>query len=84
MSICPDTLSCHKIKIDGRNRMIMINPLECFSGIKGQVALDRNPGWGYNTLILQLIPGNCYDTCTHIQYHTLPCLLESQAAVSNC
>ena len=36
--------------------LIMINPLECFFGSKGHVALDGNPGLGYNTLLLLLIP----------------------------
>ena len=31
----------------------LINPLYCFFGIKGYVALDRNPGPGYNTLLLR-------------------------------
>ena len=30
----------------------MINPLKCFFGIRGHVALDRNPGPGYDTLLL--------------------------------
>ena len=32
--------------------------LKCFFGIEGHVALDRNPGPRYNTLLLQLIPGD--------------------------
>ena len=31
---------------------MLINPLECFFGIKGHVALERNPGPGYNILLL--------------------------------
>ena len=31
----------------------LINPLECFSCIEGHVALDRNPGPGYDTLLLR-------------------------------
>ena len=31
------------------NSDCLINPLECFFGIEGQVALDRNPGPGYNS-----------------------------------
>ena len=34
----------------------MINPLECFFGIEGHVALDRNPGLGHDALLLSLIP----------------------------
>ena len=37
----------------------MINSL-VFWGIKGYKALDRNPVPGYNTLLLQLTPGNLY------------------------
>ena len=37
---------------------LMINLLECFFNIEGHVALDRNPGAGYNTLLLQLILGD--------------------------
>ena len=40
--------------------IIMINPLEYFFGIEGIVALYGNPGLGYNTLLLQLIPGNLF------------------------
>ena len=47
----------------------MIN--ERFFGIKGHVALDRNPGPGYNTLLLQLIPGDLLSVCPHRQFHTL-------------
>ena len=37
---------------------MMINPLYCFFGSEGHVALGRDPGPGYNTLLLQLIPGD--------------------------
>ena len=59
----------------------MVNPLKCFFGIEGHVALDRNPGHGYNTLLLRLIPGD--SACPHRQFHTLPGLLDSQAALPN-
>ena len=36
----------------------LMNPLECFFGIEGHVALDRNQGPGYNTQPLQLIPSD--------------------------
>ena len=53
--------------------MIMINPLECFFSIKGHVAVDRNPGPGYDALLLQLIPGDLYCVCAHYrQFHALP------------
>ena len=35
----------------------LINPLECFFGSEN-VALDRNPGLGYNILILQFTQGD--------------------------
>ena len=38
--------------------MMMIYPLERFFSIEGHAALDRNPGPGYDTLLLQLILGN--------------------------
>ena len=31
---------------------MLINPLECLFGINGHVALERNPGPGYNILLL--------------------------------
>ena len=52
-------------------------------GIEGHVAIDRNPGPGYNTLLLQLIPRNLLSGCHHRQFHTLPSLLDSWAALSN-
>ena len=51
--------------------------------IKGHVALDRNPGPGYNTVLLRLIPGDLLSACRHRQLHTLPGLLDSWAALSN-
>ena len=60
----------------------MMNPLECLICIEGHVALDRNPGPGYNTLLLRLIQD--LSACPHRQFHTLPGLLESPAALSNC
>ena len=52
--------------------MNMINPLKCYFGIEGHVALDRNPGPGYNILLLQLIPGDFNKACPNKQFHTLP------------
>ena len=60
-----------------------MNPLECFFGIKGHAALDGNPGSGYNTILLRLIPGDLYSVCPHRQFNTLPSLLHSQAALPN-
>ena len=48
--------------------------LNCFFGNEDHVALDRNPGWGNNTLLLQLIPGDLLSACPHRQIHTLPSL----------
>ena len=46
------------------------------------VALDRNPGPGYNTLLLRMI-SDLLSTCPHRQFHTLTGLLDSRAALSN-
>ena len=56
---------------------------ECFFGIECHAALDRNPGPGYNTLGLRLIPGGLSSACTHRQSYTLPGLLDRRAALSN-
>ena len=45
-----------------------------FFGSEGHVALDRNPGPGYDTLFLRLIPGDLLSGCPHRQFHTLPVL----------
>ena len=47
--------------------------------IEGHVALDRNPGPGYNILLLRMIPG----ACPYRKFHTLLGLLDSRAALSN-
>ena len=61
----------------------MINALLCFFGSEDHVALDRSPGLGYNTLLLRLIPGDLLSACPHRQFHTLPSLLDSRAALSH-
>ena len=61
----------------------MINPLKCFFVSKGHLALDRNPGPGYNTLLLRLIPGDLFSAYAYRQFHKLPCLSDSRAALSN-
>ena len=61
----------------------MINPLQCFFGSGGHVALDRNPGPGYDTLLLRIILGDLLSACPHRQFHTLPGLLDSWAAPSD-
>ena len=64
--------------------MVWFNPLlSCFFGSEGHVALDRNPGPGYDTLLLRLIPGDLLSVCPHKQFHTLPGLLDSRVALSN-
>ena len=47
------------------------------------MALDRNTGPGYNTLLLRLIPGDLLSACLNRQFHTLPDLFDSRAAPSN-
>ena len=47
------------------------------------LAIHKYPGPGYNTLLLQLIPGDLYSVCPHRQFHTLPSLLQSQIALPN-
>ena len=54
-----------------------------FFGSEGHVALDRNPGPGYNTLLLRMIPGDLLSVFPHRQFHTLPGLLDSWAALPN-
>ena len=61
----------------------LIDPLEYFLGIEGHIALDRNLGPGYHTLLLQLIPEVLYSACPHRQFHSLPGLVDSQALLSN-
>ena len=63
--------------------MYWFNPLKCFYGSEGHVALDRNPGPGYDTLLLQMIPGDLLSAFPHRQFHTLPGLLDSLAALPN-
>ena len=52
-------------------------------GSKGHVALDRNPGPGYDTLLFRMIPGDLLRAFPHRQFHTLPGLLDSRAALPN-
>ena len=63
--------------------LVWFNPLKCFFGSEGHVALDRNLGPGYDTLLLQFIPGDLLSACLHRQFHTLPSLLDSRAALPN-
>ena len=63
--------------------LVWFNPLQCFFGSEGHVALDRNPGPGYDTLLLRMIPGDLLSAFPHRQFHTLPGLLDSWAALPN-
>ena len=62
---------------------VLFNPLLCFFGSEGHVALDRNPGLGYDTLLLRMIPGDLLSAFPHRQFHTLPGLLDSWAELPN-
>ena len=45
---------------------LLINPLECvFFSLEGCETLDREPGPGYNSLLLRLIPRDLYIACLH-------------------
>ena len=63
--------------------LVWFKPLSCFFGSEGHVALDRNPGTGYDTLLLRMIPGDLLSAFPHRQFHTLPGLLDSWAALPN-
>ena len=67
----------------GSSILIWFNPLYCFFGSEDHVALDRNPGPGYDTLLLRMIPGDLLSAFPHRQFHTLPGLLDSWAALPN-
>ena len=40
--------------------LVWFNPLKCFFGSEGHVALDRNPVPGYDTLLLRMISGDLF------------------------
>ena len=63
--------------------LVWFNPLQCFFGSEGHVALDRNLGTGYDTMLLRMIPGDLLSAFPHRQFHTLPHLLDSWAALPN-
>ena len=54
-----------------------------FFGSEGHVALDRNPVPGYDTLLLRMIPEDLLSAFPHRQFHTLPGLVDSSAALPN-
>ena len=54
-----------------------------FFGSEGHVALDRNPGPGYDTLLLRMIPGYILSAFPNRQFHTLPGLFDSRGALPN-
>ena len=60
-----------------RHLSFRFNPLYCFLGSEGHVALDRNPGPGFNTLLLRFTPGDLVSACPHRQFHALPGLLDT-------
>ena len=63
--------------------LVWFNPLQCFFGSEGHVALERNLGPVYDTLLLQMIPGDLLSAFPPRQFHTLPGLLDSWAALPN-
>ena len=63
--------------------LVWFNPLKCFFGSEGHVALDRNLGTGYDTLLLRMIPGDLLSAFPHKQFHTLLDLLDIWAALPN-
>ena len=71
----------YRLYVTGWFGLIWFHPLWCFFGSEGHVALDRNPGPGYDTLLLRMIPGDLLSACPHRQFHTLPGLLDSRAAL---
>ena len=81
-----------RMKKDFNEVSIKLNTIRSFTGcvicvdffcIKGHVALDKNLGLGYDTLLLGLIPGDLLSACPHRQIHTILALLDSRAALSN-
>ena len=54
-----------------------------FFGSEGHVALERNPGPGYDSLLLRLISRNPLSVCPHRQFHALTGHLDNRAALSN-
>ena len=65
-------------------KLIGLIHYSAFSAAKAMyVALDRNQGPGYDTLLLRMIPGDLLSACPHRQFHTLPGLLDSRAALPN-
>ena len=69
--------------MDIHSGLVWFNPLKCFFGSEGHVALDRNPGPQCDTLLLRMIPGYLLSAFPHRQFHTLPGLLDSRAALPN-
>ena len=62
---------------------LVLSIIVLFFGSEGHVALDRNPGPGYDTLLLRMIPGDLLSAFPHRQFHTFPGLLHSWAAQPN-
>ena len=60
---------------------IMHTFIHIFSHLSVRVLFrHRNPGLGYDTLLLRLTPGDLYNACPHRQFNTLLGLLDSLAA----
>ena len=68
-------MSTFKNSMKLRISLVWFSSLLCFFGSKGHVALDRNPGPGYDTLLLRMIPGDLLSAFPHRKFHTLPGLL---------
>ena len=51
---------------------LWFNPLYCFFGSEGHVALDRKPGTGDDALLLRLIPGDFLSAFSQRQYINCP------------
>ena len=73
----------HLVQLPNWFSLVWFNPLQCFFGSEGHVALDRNSGPGYDTLLLRLIAGDLLSAFPHRQFHTLPGFLDSRAALPN-
>ena len=59
----------------------MIIMMKVFFDIGEHTALDRNPGPGYDTLLVRLIPIYLYSACPQRHINTLPSLSHIQASL---
>ena len=51
--------------------ILKIGPLQCFFGFEYHVAINRNPGSWYKTLLLRSIPGYLFSVCLHRHFRIL-------------